>query len=169
MNKFSPERLHEVLAAMAWEQLPEHTDIETHLLTMSNILHDPKQYRELQARVRERPRPTIVCLCGSTRFWKEYIEANQRETAAGNIVLTVGFFVHLDPNPGVVGAYAALSNADKAKLDELHLRKIDMADEVLILNRGGYMGESTRAELEYAKAHGKRIRTLEPLKPDGLA
>jgi hypothetical protein len=59
-----------------------------------------------------------------------------------------------------------VNSEEKLKLDRLHLAKIDLADEVLILNRGGYMGESTRSELAYARAHHKHIRFLEPLAPE---
>jgi len=98
--------------------------------------------------------PPIVTLCGSTRFSEAFREANLRETLAGKIVLTVGCEWHSDQALG-------LDSADKERLDTLHLRKIDMSDEVLILNVNGYIGQSTRRELEYAKAHGKRIRFLE--------
>jgi len=99
-----------------------------------------------------RNRPTITCLCGSTRFVNEFGEAYARETDAGKIVLSVG---RLKPQHG-------WDAEKKAFLDDLHLRKIDLADEVLILNVGGYIGESTRRELEYARSTGKRIRFLEP-------
>lgn len=106
-------------------------------------------------------RPKIVCLCGSTRFGDAFAHANLVETLAGNIVLSIGcnlksdaeLFSHLTAD-----ALGAL----KRQLDELHKRKIDLADEVLILNVGGYIGESTRSELEYAREHGKTIRYLEP-------
>ena len=81
------------------------------------------------------------------------MDANVRETDAGRIVLTVGRFVHVD---------GEMSAAETRKLKTLHLRKIDLADEVLILNVGGYIGESTRVELQYARAHGKAVRFLEP-------
>lgn len=97
-------------------------------------------------------RPTIVCLCGSTRFVDAFMEADGRETDDGKIVLSVGRF------KPVYGWDAE----KKAKLDELHLRKIDLADEVLILNVGGYIGESTRRKMEYARAGGKCVRFLEP-------
>lgn len=104
-------------------------------------------------------RPTIVCLCGSTRFGSAFQRANFRETMAGKIVLSIGTDMRSD-----ACLFAAMSNARrkgvKAFLDELHLRKIDLADEVLILDVGGYIGESTRSELEYARAHGKRVRFL---------
>lgn len=99
--------------------------------------------------------PIRVCLCGSTKFKDAFIEANFRETLAGHIVLSVGWFCHADghkPTP-----------EEKAMLDELHLRKIDLAHEVLILNVGGYVGESTARELAYARKNGKVIRFLEPV------
>lgn len=105
-------------------------------------------------------RPTVVCLCGSTRFWRIFQEASLRETLAGRIVLSIGAAVASDEEH-----FGHLSDDEKAaikeRLDELHLRKIDMANEVLILNVGGYIGDSTRRELAYAQAHGKRVRWLE--------
>src|SRR5580658_7370538 len=98
--------------------------------------------------------PTIVCLCGSTRFYKEFQQYNLTETLAGKIVLSVGAFVHYDT--------PHLTPEQKIALDELHKRKIDLADEVLILNVGDYIGSSTRSELEYAINAGKVIRFLEP-------
>lgn len=104
--------------------------------------------------------PTVVCLCGSTRFSEAFHDANLRETLAGKIVLSIGCDVHPDQE-----AFGHLSESEpcevKARLDELYLRKIDLADEVLILNVGGYIGESTRRELAYARARGKVIRFLE--------
>lgn len=103
-------------------------------------------------------RPTIVYLCGSTRFMDAFEEANFRETLAGRIVLTVGVnmkklaFIALDDKETV-----------KKNLDKLHRQKIDMADEILVLNVGGYIGESTRKEIEYAQAKGKKVRFLEPV------
>jgi multidrug resistance efflux pump len=105
-------------------------------------------------------RPTIVCLCGSTRFSEAFREANLRETLAGRIVLTIGCDMRSDAELFADKSEAELAEI-KARLDELHLRKIDLADEVLILNVGGYVGESTRRELEYARAQQKRIRWLE--------
>jgi thymidylate synthase (FAD) len=101
----------------------------------------------------ERTRPTRVCLCGSTRFPDAFIQATREETLAGKIVLSVGLFGHQE---GI-----DMSGPVKAALDALHLRKIDLADEILFLNVGGYMGESTRRELDYARARGKKVRFLE--------
>ena len=110
-------------------------------------------------RVRQRK---VVCLCGSTRFYSEFQQANYYETMAGRIVLTVGFYPHASAE--VHGQHIGITGSQKDALDELHLRKIDLADEVLILNVDGYMGESTRREWEYAVSQGKPIRWLEPEK-----
>ena len=92
--------------------------------------------------------PLVVCLCGSTRFRAEIAEANRAATMAGKIVLAPGVFGHSgDP----------LTDDDKARLDRLHFQKIDMADEVLVVNPGGYIGESTRREIEYATRTGKSV------------
>ena len=103
-------------------------------------------------------RPTIVCLCGSTRFSDAFHDANLRETLAGKIVLTVGCDFKSDRDLELAGQ---LTSEDKARLDELHLRKIDLADEILVLNAGGYIGESTAYEIYYATMHGKGVRWLE--------
>jgi len=86
-------------------------------------------------------------------------QANLRETIAGRIVLSIGCNTKSDLDLMALGG---LTPEAKAQLDELHKRKIDLADEVLILNVGGYIGDSTRSELEYAVLHGKAIRFLEP-------
>jgi len=100
-------------------------------------------------------RPRIVCLCGSTRFTGAFREANLQETLKGKIVLSVGCDSKSDVE-------LRIRPEEKAMLDTLHLRKIDLADEVMILNVGGYIGESTRRELDYARSLGKPIYWLEP-------
>jgi hypothetical protein len=98
-------------------------------------------------------KPTIVCLCGSIRFGEMFRYVNQRETLAGKIVLAPGCFqgdVVLEVLPGV-----------KQRLDELHLHKIALADEILVVNVGGYVGEATRRAIAYARQQGKRVRWLE--------
>lgn len=103
-------------------------------------------------------RPVVVCLCGSTRFATTFHEANLRETLAGRIVLSIGCDTKSDADLLLVGL---LTEADKAQLDELHLRKIDLCDEVLVLNVGGYIGQSTRREIAYARRLGKPVRWWE--------
>ncbi|TSA12126.1 MAG: hypothetical protein D4R73_02730 [Deltaproteobacteria bacterium] len=105
-------------------------------------------------------RPIIVCLCGSTRFKEAFTKAQLDETLAGKIVLTIGCNMKADSE-----IYGHLSSEEFAEtkrlLDKLHFSKIKMADEVLILNVGGYIGLSTCDELNYARALGKRVRWLE--------
>jgi len=105
-------------------------------------------------------RPKIVVLCGSTRFYREFQRANYEETMAGRIVLSVGFY------PGALadehGEERGCTPDQKVALDDLHLHKIDLADESFILNVSGYIGESTRRELAYTIWRGKGLRFLEP-------
>jgi len=101
-------------------------------------------------------KPIVICLCGSTRFAKKFDEVNLKQTLAGKIVLSIGCVWHSDKALN-------LNEEDKKRLDELHLRKIDMSDEVMFLNVDGYIGESTRNELDYAVLHDKMISFLEPM------
>jgi hypothetical protein len=105
-------------------------------------------------------RPKIVCLCGSTRFWREFQKQGLEETLDGNIVLSIGAASGTDDEH-----FGNLSTQDydniKEQLDVLHLQKIDLADEVLVLNVGGYIGDSTRREVLHAHTQGKPIRWLE--------
>lgn len=100
-------------------------------------------------------RQTIVYLCGSTKFHKAFEEANLRETSAGKIVLS-GCMTQFDEN-----LKELITPEMKAKLDELHRLKIDLADEVLILNVDGYVDESTCRKLVYAQKAGKKLRFWE--------
>jgi hypothetical protein len=107
------------------------------------------------------PLPTVVCLCGSTRFGEAFQKANLKETLAGNIVLSIGCNMKSDDE--IFGHMPQVEfEATKKMLDTLHFRKIDLCNEVLVLNVGGYIGHSTRNEIEYAKSFGKIIRYLEP-------
>jgi len=104
-------------------------------------------------------KPKIVCLCGSTRFFNEFQKANYEETMKGNIILSVGFYPHSQKQAH--GQEIGCTDEQKIMLDELHKRKIDLADEVFVLNKDGYIGSSTRSEIEYAKSHNIPIRFLE--------
>jgi hypothetical protein len=95
----------------------------------------------------------VITLCGSTRFRDEFIEAQKRLTLEGNIVITVGLFGHSGDNEGWTAE-------TKPMLDDMHLRKIDLADEIFVINPGGYIGESTGREIEYAAKTGKGVRYL---------
>lgn len=97
----------------------------------------------------------VITLCGSTRFKEQFLEVRKRLTLEGNIVISVGLFGHS-------GDDEVWTEGTKAMLDDMHKRKIDMADAIYVINVGGYIGESTRSEIEYARKHGKEILYLEP-------
>jgi hypothetical protein len=104
---------------------------------------------------------SVVTLCGSTRFKDEFMKVQKRLTLEGNIIISVGLFGHS-------GDFEVWENMDegtltktKEMLDDMHKRKIDMADEIFVINIGGYIGDSTRSEIDYAIEHGKKVRYLE--------
>ena len=102
--------------------------------------------------------PRVVCLCGSTRFWEAFRDVGLDLTMAGIIVLSIGIAA---PDSMVLAHPESVEGkAQKAILDALHRRKIDLADEILVLNVDGYIGDSTRGEIEYAKATGKPVKWL---------
>ena len=109
----------------------------------------------------------IVTLCGSTRFKEQFLEAQKRLTLEGCIVISVGLFGHS-------GDEEVWKPGTKEMLDDMHLRKIDLADEIFVIrstygrllptgrkNVGGYIGESTKREIAYAKKTGKKVNYLE--------
>ncbi len=96
----------------------------------------------------------VITLCGSTRFKVQFLEVQKRLTLEGNIVISVGLFGHS-------GDDEVWTEGTKEMLDDMHKRKIDMADAIYVINVGGYIGESTRSEIEYAKRNGKEVRYLE--------
>ncbi len=98
----------------------------------------------------------VITLCGSTRFKEQFLEAQKRLTLEGNIVISVGLFGHS-------GDDEVWTEGTKEMLDDMHKRKIDMADAIYVINVGGYVGSSTRSEIEYARKNGKEVLSLEPL------
>ena len=104
----------------------------------------------------------VITLCGSTRFREAFEEANKRLTLAGNIVISVGLFGHSGDDEVWEGMSEDTLTETKRMLDDMHKRKIDMADEIFVVNVDGYVGESTRSEIAYAQAHGKPVTYLEP-------
>lgn len=103
----------------------------------------------------------VITLCGSTRFKDEFMEAQKQLTLGGNIVISVGLFGHAGDAEVWENMDEGTLTKTKEMLDDMHKRKIDMADEIFVINVGGYIGSSTRSEIEYAKAKGKGIRYLE--------
>ena len=96
----------------------------------------------------------VITLCGSTRFKEAFIETQKRLTLEGNIVISVGLFGHS-------GDDEVWAEGTKEMLDDMHRRKIDMADEIFVINVGGYIGASTGSEIEYARLTGKKVNYLE--------
>ena len=95
----------------------------------------------------------IITLCGSTKFKDEFIAEQKRLTLEGNIVISVGLFGHS-------GDDEVWTNVTKVMLDDMHKRKIDLADEIFVINAGGYIGSSTRSEIEYAISTDKPVNYL---------
>lgn len=109
-------------------------------------------------------KPTVVCLCGSARFAETFSRVNQRETLAGRIVLSIEIATY-DPTTDPQW----VDPATKDRLDALHLAKIDLADEILVINEADYIGLSTTQEILYAQAHHKAVRWLECPRPEHWA
>ena len=98
----------------------------------------------------------IITLCGSIKFKDVFMRVQEKLTLDGNIVLTPNFFNGIKKEE--------IDKRMKKMLDEMHKQKIDMSDEIYVINVGGYIGESTKSEIEYAKEKGKRISYLESIK-----
>ena len=95
----------------------------------------------------------VITLCGSARFKDNFMKVQKRLSLEGNIVLSLSFF---DLYDGEV-----LTKEKKDLLDDIHKRKIDMSDEIFVINKGGYIGENTRSEIEYAKMTNKKVNYME--------
>ena len=94
----------------------------------------------------------VITLCGSTRFKEDFERVNRELTLAGNIVISVGCFGHSGD---------AFTDEEKVMLDDIHKRKIDMADAIYVINKNGYIGESTKSEIKYALEHNKQVMLME--------
>jgi hypothetical protein len=102
--------------------------------------------------------PEVVCLCGSTRFGAQFAAENLRLTLEGVIVLSIGANTHSDDE---LWSDPIEKAAIKTKLDQLHLRKIELSDRVRVVSVDGYLGESTRREIRYALDIGRPVEFLE--------
>lgn len=122
-----------------WFKQPEN--LRKSLTGDTEGVYKPKHYK-------------VVTLCGSTKFKDDFIKEQKRLTLEGNIVISVGMFGHS-------GDTEAWDGNVKEMLDDIHKRKIDMADEIFVINKGGYIGPSTKSEIEYAKLTGKKVVFME--------
>mgnify|MGYP003303821621 FL=1 len=105
----------------------------------------------------------VITLCGSTRFKDEFLKAQKELTLKGNIVLSVGLFGHSGDDEVWENMDEGTLTKTKEMLDEMHKRKIDMSDEIFVINVNGYIGSSTKSEIEYATKQGKKVNYLEPV------
>lgn len=115
-------------------------------------------YMKLQTHDLDNGGPKIVTICGSTRFRAEIAEANRMLTLAGYLVLAPGVFAHDGDE---------ITEQQKEELGKLHFKKIDLARGIYVVNPGGYIGESTRREIEYARRSGKGVLALIDVGIDG--
>ena len=103
----------------------------------------------------------VITLCGSTRFKEEFLSVQKQLTLDGNIVISVGLFGHSGDNEVWENMDEGTLARTKEMLDDMHKAKIDMSDEIFVINVGGYIGDSTRSEIQYAKMNGKKVNYLE--------
>ncbi len=103
----------------------------------------------------QQTKPKVVTLCGSTKFKKQFQESEANVTLRGKIVLSLGFFEQSDK--------IAVTEEQVKFFEWLHYHKIDMSDEIFVINVNGYIGESTKREIEYAVQRGKKVTYLEPI------
>ncbi len=103
----------------------------------------------------------VITLCGSTRFKEQFMKVQKELTLKGYIVISVGLFGHSGDAEVWENMDEGTLTKTKEMLDDMHKRKIDMADEIFVINVGGYIGESTKSEIQYAKEIGKKINYLE--------
>ncbi|MFQ6723735.1 MAG: hypothetical protein ACLRFE_00170 [Clostridia bacterium] len=106
----------------------------------------------------------VVTLCGSTKFKDDFMREQKRLTLEGNIVISVGLFGHSGDSEVWENMDEGALTKTKLMLDDMHKRKIDMADEIFVINKNGYIGESTRNEIEYAISKNKKVEFMEELK-----
>lgn len=102
----------------------------------------------------------VITLCGSTRFKDAFMKVQKELTLKGNIVISVGLFGHSGDNEVWEGMDEDTLTNTKIMLDDMHKRKIDMADEIYVINVDGYIGYSTKSEIEYAKQHNKKVNYM---------
>ena len=106
----------------------------------------------------------VITLCGSTKFKDEFMKAQKYLTLKGNIVISVGLFGHRGDSEVWENMDEGTLTKTKEMLDDMHKRKIDMADEIFVINVNNYIGDSTKSEIEYAIKTGKKVNYLEECK-----
>jgi hypothetical protein len=118
------------------------------LINVKMMFRIRKHGNNLRAKVYDKYK--VIVLCGSTRFKSEFEMINKELTLRGHIVISVGCFGHSSDKE-------VINDNTKKMLDKLHKRKIDLASAIMVINKDGYIGESTKSEIEYAKSTNKEI------------
>ena len=136
----------EKLNNLSKEELNELLDKRVTLQKVLEMFNKSKKYE-------------IITLCGSTKFKDEFIKAQEELTLQGKIVISVGLFGHADNKYG-----NEITEEIKTMLDDIHKRKIDLSDAIYVINKNGYIGSSTKSEIEYALRNNKKIYYLEEIK-----
>lgn len=147
LTEFGYNELERVYAGIE-EQMPDEHK-------MARMAYEARLPKESSSHIglppkKEKRKEKVITLCGSTRYKDEFFAALENLTLAGNIVMLPGYFGHQE------GAIP-ISEAVKENLNALHKKKIDMSDAIYVINKDGYIGESTKSEITYAIAHGKEI------------
>jgi len=143
----------------SWDRLPSKNK-SLMIATVREIL---PQIKAMLQPVSKEKKAKIICLCGSTRF-TEFMMIYQWELTKKGFIVVSWCALPDSYFQGDDKAHIGDQEGVKEIVDEVHMRKIDLADEVHILNIGGYIGESTQNELNYAKEQGKIIKFIEPQK-----
>lgn len=121
-----------------------------------------KQRYEERLKNRKTRHYKVITLCGSTRFKDAFMREQKRLTLEGNIVISVGLFGHSGDDE-----VWADDGQVKVMLDDIHMQKIDMSDGIFVINEGGYIGESTKREIEYAMINDKTVEFMCPIPARG--
>jgi len=143
MNKEEKQKYAEIIISLSTDFLLEKITWDHYISTIELIVKKLKKYK-------------IITLCGSTKFKDQFMAEQKRLTLEGNIVISVGLFGHSGDNE-------VWTQDTKEMLDDMHKRKIDLADEIFVINVGGYIGSSTKQEIEYAKQNNKTVTYLEDI------
>ena len=114
---------------------------------------DKREEEESKKNWRNTKTYNVITLCGSIKFKEEFLKVKEKLVLEGNIVLTPNFFHNIKKEE--------ININTKTMLDKMHKQKIDMSDEIYVINPNGYIGESTKSEIEYAKRKNKKISYLE--------
>ncbi|RWQ56548.1 MAG: hypothetical protein EOS82_03375 [Mesorhizobium sp.] len=109
-------------------------------------------------------KPKVITLCGSSRFPTAFHIVNAHLSMLGHVVISLGLYGHADQPEGArfLTSDGNEQTTEKHNLDQLHFRKIDVSDGIFVINVGGYIGSSTRREIEYARSQGKSVEWLFP-------